>query len=238
MILLGDRYGWRPLPNEIPEEEFSVLKELSTVKENELLNQWYRLDSNSKSLKYLLLPREGIFRVDYTQWKNQVETPLVNFFERVIRKLHWPNEKKIKYLASATEQEIYRGAISGETDSHNALCFFRHLNNLCPNDYQMPFFDVMNIDGKNQLDINARIKLEALKENIKKELIDSVYEYSVDANELKDGKAALEIFKKEITQRLKNLISETINNYESKENENYKSQDDFLKNRIKYFVGR
>jgi hypothetical protein len=43
IVLLGDRYGWRPLPAEIPVQEFEkLLRRLPTDK----LKQWYKRDDN------------------------------------------------------------------------------------------------------------------------------------------------------------------------------------------------
>ena len=62
VILLGDRYGWRPLPYEIPNDEFNQILSLVSKGEKALLERWYRLDRNSVLDKnipgvYCLLPR-------------------------------------------------------------------------------------------------------------------------------------------------------------------------------------
>ena len=62
IILLGDRYGWQPIPEEIPENEFKQIKEV--IKKNKkdfdriaeevsrlnaegLLDRWYKEDKNA-----------------------------------------------------------------------------------------------------------------------------------------------------------------------------------------------
>src|SRR3989442_5627536 len=53
IVLLGDRYGWRPLPAEILADEFEeILRHLPTDEEERqrqsaLLEQWYRRDDNA-----------------------------------------------------------------------------------------------------------------------------------------------------------------------------------------------
>src|SRR5437870_1868761 len=48
LILLGDRYGWRPLPEEIPEVGFQELvRHVSGPAEADILRQWYRRDDNA-----------------------------------------------------------------------------------------------------------------------------------------------------------------------------------------------
>jgi hypothetical protein len=58
-VLLGNRYGSRPIPAEIPATLFELLKsvvvnELNENKEDELLTQWYQLDTNSIPATYVL----------------------------------------------------------------------------------------------------------------------------------------------------------------------------------------
>ena len=56
-MLLGNRYGWRPLPSEIPADEFEKIIPLVTREEKVLLKQWYRRDDNAVLPAYLLQPR-------------------------------------------------------------------------------------------------------------------------------------------------------------------------------------
>ena len=61
LILLGDRYGWRPLPEEISEDELRILEQaIPELPENEralakaTLETWYRCDANSIRPVYIL----------------------------------------------------------------------------------------------------------------------------------------------------------------------------------------
>src|SRR5512137_1345043 len=57
IILLGDRYGWRPLPCEIPADEFeNVLSHIPSA-EHALVRTWYRRDENAVPAVHLLQPR-------------------------------------------------------------------------------------------------------------------------------------------------------------------------------------
>ena len=48
IVLLGDRYGWRPLPYEISVHEYeTILKSVADPEDRELLNRWYRQDTVS-----------------------------------------------------------------------------------------------------------------------------------------------------------------------------------------------
>lgn len=60
MILLGARYGWRPLPSRIGAEEFEpVRKIIGDPEQRALLNRWYRRDENAAPPEYELIPRTG-----------------------------------------------------------------------------------------------------------------------------------------------------------------------------------
>ncbi len=62
IVLLVNRYGWRPAPPEIPEAEFNEIKKSLSEEDLELLQKWYLLDSNAKPAEYCLQPRTGDYR--------------------------------------------------------------------------------------------------------------------------------------------------------------------------------
>ena len=60
IILLGDRYGWRPLPSEIAADEFlAVERHIEGDHGRALLRKWYRRDDNAVPPVYCLQPRTG-----------------------------------------------------------------------------------------------------------------------------------------------------------------------------------
>src|SRR5262245_44101062 len=61
LILLGDRYGWRPLPEDIPQAVFDEVIGLGTGSTAALkdLKHWYRLDRNAFCPVRYLRPRYG-----------------------------------------------------------------------------------------------------------------------------------------------------------------------------------
>ena len=95
LVLLGDRYGWRPLPDAVPAAEFeALLAHLPGDVQEQLLwrddqpddaKGWYRLDENAVALLpdgsgpdrgiYMLSPRTGRF-ADDESWLREVERPL------------------------------------------------------------------------------------------------------------------------------------------------------------------
>ena len=82
IVLLGDRYGWRPLPYAIPAKEFERLLPHLTPAERSLAcwredeSGWYRRDDNAVPPEYILQPREkGTRYDDYSTWESEVERP-------------------------------------------------------------------------------------------------------------------------------------------------------------------
>ena len=61
IVLLGNRYGWKPLPLEILAEEFDKILQVVPIEERNLLNTWYRRDDNASPPLYILQPRIGEF---------------------------------------------------------------------------------------------------------------------------------------------------------------------------------
>ena len=54
--LIGDRYGWIPAPEEIPQEFFEAVREAGdmTAEDVSLLREWYRLDETTEPPVYRL----------------------------------------------------------------------------------------------------------------------------------------------------------------------------------------
>jgi hypothetical protein len=141
IVLLGDRYGWRPLPYEIPADEFKEIKSVikdendrkflfweGNVLEDDQFKRregWYCLDKNALDPVYCLKSRF----VNYTEndsdddikkakdaeskdW-NEKEKRIKSILSKAIEDLGWKKDdpRRFKYETSATEQEIKRGVL-------------------------------------------------------------------------------------------------------------------------------
>ena len=60
-MFLGQKYGYRPLPTKIEDDEFSLVLSVSSKEDARLLNQWYKLDSNNIPSLFCLQPVSSIF---------------------------------------------------------------------------------------------------------------------------------------------------------------------------------
>ena len=111
IALLGSRYGWLPLPYEIPADEFDRIKQYAS--DTEILNEWYRLDENAAPPVCCLQPRTGQFaaRDDEgrcTAWE-EVEERLHSVLADAVERSGLTPEQRSKYVVSATEHEIEEG---------------------------------------------------------------------------------------------------------------------------------
>ena len=76
LILLGDRYGWRPLPSRVPADEFEMLMSVLSDGDRSWLvwnedqraheKGWYRRDDNAVPAEYVLRPRASRVPADAT----------------------------------------------------------------------------------------------------------------------------------------------------------------------------
>ena len=189
IVLLGDRYGWRPLPGEIPADEFEqLLGELG--KENKglqgkwfsglkkflpkteggdatLLEQWYRRDNNSIPAVYCLQPRNGEFK-EFSAWEI-VEHRLHLLLESAALQAGFRPDQQLRYNASATEQEIVAGAMQISDANEHVFCFLRHIQGL-PHDLSASNFQEMQPETAK--------KQEELKESLRQSLPGNIHEYS------------------------------------------------------------
>ena len=140
IILLANRYGWRPLPEEIEAEEFKFIEAKAAelkLPNAFLLRQWYWLDGNAVPAVHYLRRREkeGEGDKDFTQfkvWSEQVEVPLRELFVTCVAAIPFSDEPRIKYERSLTEREILAGALNPNvTDAHeHVFAYVREISTL------------------------------------------------------------------------------------------------------------
>ena len=118
IILLGNRYGWRPLPEEIGAAEFEAIgKKAEELKlpDRSLLTEWYERDENAVPPVYSLRRRFLKDGVDYTQfdiWSTRVEIPLRELLTTCANAIPFSEPQSIQYERSLTGREILAGALN------------------------------------------------------------------------------------------------------------------------------
>ncbi|MCX5800589.1 MAG: hypothetical protein NTX17_04310 [Candidatus Eisenbacteria bacterium] len=177
MVLLGDRYGWQPLPPQIEAGEFEAILKKVSLQDRELLlwddkqsngpRGWYRKDENAVPTEYCLRPREirvlenatdeerrEALNQEAMEWE-ETERVLRSILLRALDQLHWPeaDSRRIKHEYSATHQEIINGALRVSDAQEHVYCFFREIEDLPEGSSAR---DSIDLDQAGHLDSGSR----------------------------------------------------------------------------------
>jgi len=235
IVLLGDRYGWQPLPYEIPATEYETITVRITTEQKEHLARWYKHDANAVPPVYCLLPREGEYE-KFDVW-NPIEKELLAILRSGVQKAGLSDSVSVKYFSSATEQEIVRGVLSEPDSKQHVFCFLRGIDNLPEGPEVNDFLD-LNADSAKET--NASKKLVALKNQLRQLLPGNVHDYGVKWKE--DGITTdhLEQLCKDVYDELSNIILEEISHLEKIDtlNKEIADHETFARERIQHFTGR
>ncbi|MGA7075061.1 MAG: DUF4062 domain-containing protein, partial [Halobacteriota archaeon] len=172
VVLLGDRYGWQPAPYEIRASLFEEILEQAKPEERVLLNQWYLCDDNAMPAVYCLQHRTGEYQ-DYTTW-DTVERQLRAVLESATEGMQLNDAERLDFFGSATEQEIYYGALNVPDAHEHVFCFFRIIEGW-PHDERGA--DFIDITPQKTVDEKAQERLSALKTRLREKLPDNIDEY-------------------------------------------------------------
>lgn len=185
LILLGNRYGWRPLPEEITVEEFQKLYVAAgTVGEPavEVFRKWYRRDENAVPPVYLLQSRlphppdwqgcpENVawVEVQAVLWKivNSINPPvkLQSRFDGA--RSDGPPQPIMRFQASATEQEIWQGALRVPDAHEHVVAFFREIADLDAAKDPSKIKDFVDILPSGERDVELWKEQERLKAHLR-----------------------------------------------------------------------
>lgn len=212
IVLLGNRYGWTPLPETIPYNIGKSLK-MSTA-EKGLFNRWYRLDENAlPDGEYVLQERLEQYR-DAVTWFDEVEYPLSQMFLRNAERLKWKlweylhkSKSAISRLfgESATEQEIHLGALDISDSKEHVIAYLRNLSDV-PEEKKSIFLE----SGESTIQ-----KLEDLKSHLENRLgTDNV----LKVNETYSGYSSTsfdELFEREMEERIRRVVDNALVEYNS-----------------------
>jgi Domain of unknown function (DUF4062) len=244
VLLLGSRYGWRPLPPRIPADEFQSLRRELSDEDRSHLDHWYGRDDNALPSEYILRPTG-----EADAW-NQAEGVLRKALARAVKSQNWPADdpRRIKYEASATHQEILQGLFPAEmgpvSAGQHVLAYLRQMEaprHLGQDDPGAAFADYVSDGGGLTLDEQAHARLLALKERIRSLLPEGqCYEYAARW----EGQAKLDLraFCDRVEGDLKRLIEEELARLDALEqepgSEEARIHRAFGLERSQHFVGR
>ncbi len=190
LILLGNRYGWRPLPEEISVDEFHVLENAAKQVETTTckpvltdLHAWYRKDENEIPPVYLLQSRQQ----QLTDAKDYTEDATWNETQAILWKIinhAQPQEKLIgrfdvttlgndsppaivRFQASATEQEIWYGALRIPDAHEHVLAFFRQIGNIDDFSEPIQLKDYVDLESSGKIDAALGAEQVRLKKSLR-----------------------------------------------------------------------
>jgi len=180
LILLGDKYGWQPIP-----EKILTQADIDSL----VLEKWYLKDENAIPAQYLLQPRKERYE-KYDVWEKE-ENNIKATLRNAVDKLNFSKEQRIKYFTSATHQEILNGIINPPVDiadpRKHVFAFIRETTNL-PTDKSAEGF--IDLDGERQ-DIYAKSQLDSLKKELENILVKDDHFIQYDAS-WDDGKPIID----------------------------------------------
>jgi len=254
IMLLGDRYGWQPLPARIDAEEFEKIVDLtpspfgpSTTSKGRLigewskalLSKWYWRDDNAVPPEYVLQQRGEELR-EYTAWE-PIERKLRDILRAAAEKAGLTESQKIKYFASATHQEIMLGALNPPQEVPDArehvFAYLRKVEGLPGDETAGQYVDL--VDGK--ADHYSKKQLE----NLRKELTDTLGDehcvkypaaWKNGAVAMGDGQA----FGEMVYNHLHTIIEAQINEFVSPGEVEHERllQKEFRERLVEHFSGR
>lgn len=173
LVLLGDRYGWQPLPARIPVTEMEQIESRLEGEDLKLLQKWYQRDDNAVPPEHLLQPRKDEHK-EFKDWQ-PVEDRLRALLRQAVDALAFSENDRVKYFASATHQEILHGALGSHLEGakDHVTAFVRQIKGLPQDEAAKDFLDL--VDGK--VDPYAQSQLGALRGKLKEFLGDACHDY-------------------------------------------------------------
>jgi WD40 repeat protein len=117
LALLGDRYGWRPLPARVPADLFTSIVRCVRPSAARVLRRGYRLDRNVVPPAFTLKPAGR-------DWPT-LERSLRTAFDEAVDRRAVPAGERWRYSASATEQELLLGALTGGIERNSIVAVLR-----------------------------------------------------------------------------------------------------------------
>lgn len=145
VALIGDKYGFRPLPSRIRSTEYRSLRRclIESDINTDFLDTWYREDSNAIPAEYALQPISSILK----NFTNKSEPELQKIDQRIWQaiqsRLHEllligsqrlvgqgrmsQREQLMKYSISVTEREVIEGCLDASDTKRHCLVYVRSI---------------------------------------------------------------------------------------------------------------
>ena len=139
IAILGDKYGWRPLPPSVDAVEFEPLLERIDEADRELVTSWYLRDDNSVPPCYLLQPISNQFPINSADkddmakaWEGwgKVEKSIWSYLRTAAEKAGLEEKDKQKYTVSVTQLEVEKGVVTDPEARQRSLVIDRRFDDI------------------------------------------------------------------------------------------------------------
>ena len=177
LLLLGDRYGWRPLPEGVPRAEFEAVHAQLGAEAADLARTWYQLDTNAVPAGqvgfagvYRLQPRTAETEAAW----DEAQGVLAPALRQAAKAAGLAPDALVKYTASATKQEILAGALNDEVEAKSVFAFLRTIDGLPESAAAKRFRDItpdgaVDTEAADLLaDLKARLRTGLGESNVKR----------------------------------------------------------------------
>ena len=233
VALLGDRYGWEPVPARIPLDHWNQLKDVASADQFKLIDAEYQLDENAIPPIYCLRPqtKKSVITINREKLLLQALRSAAKYFI---------GGDRLPYFASATHQEIVLGALDDKDSLDHVYVYVRHIADM-PNNVSAQEFIDWDFENE-QVDQEARHKLRKLESELRQRLEERVCDMQAhwDASGGGVDEAYLDQFCEMFYQHQITLIDAELQLVEDicELDERQKAHANFGMERSRVFVGR
>jgi len=237
-VLLGDRYGWEPVPARIPLNHWERLKVAADQPGWGVIEGQYQRDENAVPPVYCLRKREGNWALDLKR-----EAELLQVLRHAAR--DFEGDDQLPYFASATHQEIALGALATQDDEGRSLhpeehvqVYVRHIEGLPSDESARAFLDW---DANSQTPVPGALeRLSALKSKLRWRLPNRVHDIQARWGGGGTDESHIDAFCSQFLAGQKTIIERELGNRYRLEDDVVRSaqHDTFAKERARNFVGR
>ncbi|KAK3090332.1 hypothetical protein FSP39_010994 [Pinctada imbricata] len=192
VAIIGDRYGFRPIPTEIDRDLYDTLHSLATehkLQDTKLLDTWYKLDENALPPTYILQPIRSQFTFygDHSPGCEELRNKDTNNWQHTFQSLQNILRESVKlafdrkfvtqdmlhnFTLSVTELEIGHGLLRVKDPKTSCLVFHREISGAMDFEDRLVqrHFDCANTNGKMERNEDIRRLQSELKEKVKKKM--------------------------------------------------------------------
>ncbi|HNP97242.1 MAG TPA: DUF4062 domain-containing protein, partial [Cyclobacteriaceae bacterium] len=236
LALVGQRYGWRPLPIELNESDWPLV--LAEADQNRaLVEEWYLPDWNNNPFVYRLRPRLSEEEQTAKIWCN-IEAKLQGVILKCLEKYPDQVSNAIKLSKiSLTEKEILRGGENTEQEGWQAFAYRR---SVWQGNSGNPNLSFMDTDSSGQPDKESEGKINDLwcRLDCNEKIVTRSFQVKTD-NEKLDPRY-LELFGESVYVDLAGAIIKQLEVFDKRNalQREIEAHQDFAKRRLKNFVSR